>query len=53
MATATFMYKLCLISMDRLALVHTAQKDGHPFIFFLSLKKEIIKSLKKELLQSN
>ena len=26
-----------------LALVHTAQKDGHPFIFFLSLKKEIIK----------
>ena len=26
-----------------LALVHTAQKDGHPFIFFLSLKKEIVK----------
>ena len=26
-----------------LALVHTAQKDGHPFIFFLSLKKKIVK----------
>ena len=25
-----------------LALVHTGQKDGHPFIFFQSLKKEII-----------
>ena len=32
-------------SLVGLALVHTAQKDGHPFIlyFFLSLKKEIIK----------
>ena len=31
--------------MTRLALVHTAQKDGHHFIIFflISLKKEIIK----------